>query len=288
MLAEIIALLAALFFGLNLVTSRRGLISGHVYTGVLISMVTGIPMFLLFSIIVQELYKATITLSAITVLSLAGILHFSIGRSLLYKGIHLVGSNISGPIIASSALYVVLLSILILGERPTTYDILGTISIVIGLTLITMRGARIVKSYRGLIYAFAASIIFSITTILVKVGITSLNTPILATAISYTAALPPYLVLLIHSKFRSELFNTDYKILKYLTLAALTVNIAQLLRYISLSIGDASSVTPITNISPLFGIILSYIFNRSIEDFNIKIIIGAILVVTGVALITLL
>jgi len=37
----------------------------------------------------------------------------------------------------------------------------------------------------------------------------------------------------------------------------------------------------------LFGIILSYIINRSLEDFNIKIVVGAVLVVVGITLITL-
>jgi len=287
MLAEALAILAAFSFGLNLVTSRRGLVSGHIYTGVLISVAVGVPMFLLLSVTTREFYDATVSLDAVIALALAGVLHFGVGRALLYKSVHLVGSNITGSITASNTLYSVLLGVVVLGEKPSLYDVLGTALILIGLVLITLRGARIIKSYRGFIYAFITSIIFAVTPILVKVGTASLNAPILATSISYTAALIPYLALLMHSRFRCELLKVDFRILKYLLLAALTVNMAQLLRYISLSLGNVSSVTPIISTNPLFGITLSYIFNRNMEDFNVRIVAGAALIVIGITLITL-
>ena len=54
MFAEVLALFAALFFGLNLVTTRRGLVLGHVYVGVLISIIMGAPMYLLTSLITKN------------------------------------------------------------------------------------------------------------------------------------------------------------------------------------------------------------------------------------------
>jgi len=287
MLAEVLALLAALSFGLNLVTIRRNLVSGHVYVGVLISIVMGIPMYLLISLITREFINARLTLSTVIILVLAGILNFGVGRSLLYRSVQLIGANISGPIISSSALYSVILGITLLSEKPTINDFLGISSTLVGLTLITMRGIKVIKSYKGLLYAFITSVILAITPILVKVGTVMLNAPILAVAISYTAVLPPYPALIVSRKFRKYVLHINNESLKYLTLAAITVNIAQLLRYISLSIGDVSSVVPIMSTYILFGIILSYIINRSLEDFNIKIVVGAILVVLGTTLITL-
>ena len=287
MLAEVLALLAALFFGLNLVTTRRGLVSGHVYVGVLISIVMGVPMYFLISLITQEFLNARLTLSAVLILVLAGILNFGVGRNLLYRSVQLVGANISGPIISSSALYSVVLGVTLLGEEPTMNDLLGIVLILVGLTLITMRGVKVIKSYRGLIYAFISSVILAVTPVLVKVGTVMLNAPILAITISYIAILPPYIAVLASRRFRDYISGIDNESLKYLTLAAITVNIAQLLRYVSLSMGDVSSVVPIMSTYILFGILLSYAINRNLEDFNIRIIAGATLVVLGTTLITL-
>jgi len=287
MFAEVLALLAALFFGLNLVTTRRGLVSGHVYVGVLISIVMGVPMYLFISLITQEFLDAKLTLSAVIILALAGILNFGIGRSLIYRSVQLVGANISGPVISSSALYSVILGVTLLGENPTINDFLGITSILAGLTLITMRGFRVIKSYKGLIYAFITSVILAVTPILVKVGTVMLNAPILAITISYIAVLPPYIAVLTLRRFRSYISGIDSESLKYLIFAAITVNIAQLLRYISLSIGDVSSLVPIMSTYILFGILLSYAINRNLEDFNVRIIVGATLVVLGTTLITL-
>jgi len=121
----------------------------------------------------------------------------------------------------------------------------------------------------------------------VKVGTVMLNAPILAITISYIAILPPYIAVLASRRFRDYISGVDNESLKYLTLAAITVNIAQLLRYVSLSMGDVSSVVPIMSTYILFGILLSYVINRSLEDFNVRIIVGATLVVLGTTLITL-
>jgi len=175
----------------------------------------------------------------------------------------------------------------LLGEKPTINDFLGITSILAGLTLITMRSIKAIKSYKGLLYAFITNVILAITSVLVKVGTVMLNALILAITISYIAILPPYLAVLVSRRFRDYISGVDNESLKYLTLAAITVNIAQLLRYVSLSMGDVSSVVSIMSTYILFGILLSYVINRNLEDSNIRIFIGATLVVLGTTLIML-
>lgn len=71
-----------------------------------------------------------------------------------------------------------------------------------------------------------------------------------------------------------------------LMVAALAVNIAQLIRYYALSLGNVSVVTPIVSTNPLFGIVFSYLINREVEDFSLKLVFGSLIMIVGIFLIT--
>ena len=67
-------------------------------------------------------------------------------------------------------------------------------------------------------------------------------------------------------------------------IAAVATTIAQALRYIALDYTPISMVTPIIGTSTLFVFPLSFIINRQIEAFNLRIIMGGIATVAGVFL----
>ncbi|KXA88709.1 hypothetical protein AKJ62_04615 [candidate division MSBL1 archaeon SCGC-AAA259D14] len=70
-----------------------------------------------------------------------------------------------------------------------------------------------------------------------------------------------------------------------LVLAGITNSISLALLYSALSISDVVDVMPFWGISPLFGVILSYIFLKDMEKITKLVIIGAVLVMTGAILI---
>ena len=57
--------------------------------------------------------------------------------------------------------------------------------------------------------------------------------------------------------------------------------------YYALSFGEVIVVIPVTSTSPFFALTLSAIFLRDIEKVTLKIVLGACLIVIGVALVTL-
>ena len=61
---------------------------------------------------------------------------------------------------------------------------------------------------------------------------------------------------------------------------------AQLLGYIALSKGDVSVVVPLINTNPLFIVLFSAVFLRDLETINARVAAGAVLIVSGIALIT--
>ena len=70
-----------------------------------------------------------------------------------------------------------------------------------------------------------------------------------------------------------------------IAIGSVAVAIAQLFRYLAFEYSPISLVAPIAGTSPLFVLPLSFIINRSIETFGIRIIIGTFAAVIGVFLI---
>jgi uncharacterized membrane protein len=72
----------------------------------------------------------------------------------------------------------------------------------------------------------------------------------------------------------------------YFLAAGLSATSAQILNFVALGGGQVSSIIPLLNTTPLFIVVFSRLFLRGVEKVTSRIIIGAILMVTGVVLIT--
>jgi len=62
---------------------------------------------------------------------------------------------------------------------------------------------------------------------------------------------------------------------------------AQVTNFIAIGQGDLSVIIPLLNTTPLFTVLLSGLFLRSLETLSPRIVVGASLMVGGVVLITL-
>ena len=98
MLGPIFALMAAASYASNTILVRRAVLKiPDANLGILISVPMAVPLF--FLILVFSGRTGSIlefSFEAVVWLSLAGILHFVVGRSLYYECVQLVGANIAG------------------------------------------------------------------------------------------------------------------------------------------------------------------------------------------------
>jgi uncharacterized membrane protein len=76
--------------------------------------------------------------------------------------------------------------------------------------------------------------------------------------------------------------------LAYFILAGVTENLSVLLLVFALGLGSVSIAAPLSSVSPIFVLVLSFFFLRGIEILNRRIVAGTLLIVTGVYLITAL
>ncbi len=288
----LLSLLSAVTFGLNSVVMRRGLIIGDVYPSVWISLLFATPYTAIISFFTGEILALTnLSTTAIIYFVLAGISNFLIVRYLVYMAIKLAGATVTLPIVSGNTLITVFLGIILLREEISSRSIVAAILVVIGIALITNRKAYAESDHgyftnfkRGAAYAILAMLSLSISSITVRLGALETGLPSLGLLISNFFALITCSIFLAFPNYKKEVFSTNMKARHYFLLGAFLVTNGQLTRYVALAHSPVSIASPIINSYPLFTLILSYIFNRKIEVFDWKVIVGTLLAMTALIL----
>lgn len=296
MIGLILALLAGFSHCLSSIFIRRGVYhSGESFSPIPISNFTGMVLFGLTILISGNAVQLTfLSWVGVSYLAAAGVLHFIVGRQLAYIGLRLIGANRTSPVITCNVLVSALLGVFFLGEPLTVYLVLALFLVTVGVISISRAGGSeaggedMTKGSltTGLVATLGAALCWGVSPVLVKIGLQEVNSPVLATFISYTAAAIVAGVLLIHPKNSEKLRRLEWKSLIPIGTGAVTTSTAHILRYTALAYSPVSLVAPlIVGISGLLIFPLSFLVNKRIEVFNHRIILGAIVVIVGVLLI---
>ena len=296
MIGLILALLSGFSFSLSNIFIRKGVHrSGEAFSLIPIFAFLGTVFFgipLLISGEVEQL--ASLSWLGVGVLAGAGILHFILGRISAYTGIRLIGANRTVPIVTCSILIAALLGIFLLGEPLTISLVLAVLLVVGGIILISTRGNSKTEQsgmprgflVKGILAALGGAICWGISPTLVKVGLREVDSPLLATFVSYAASSVVIGFSLFSPRNSEKLRRLTRPAIIPIIIAAVAVSVAQILRYWALNYSHVSLVEPlIGSMNSLFVFPLSFLINRQIEAFNLMIIMGAIAIVVGVSLI---
>jgi len=295
MIGLVLALLTGFCLAASFVFLRRGVhISGEISSTIPIFSFVGLLIFGVPVLITGELARLpSITWVGISSLAGAGIVHFILGRISGFTAVRFIGANRAVPIYTFNVIIAVMLGVLFLGE-PLTIPLLISILLIFGgIVLITTRGnpekeqkgAPEHSLAIGVTTAIGAAICWGISPFLVKIGLGEVDSPLLAAFVSYAASSALIGIWLLHPKNSQKLRHVDRSSLKPVIIAAIVMALAHLLRYTSLHYSDLTTVQPLFSTQNLFVFPLSYLINREIETFNLRVILGAITVVTGVFLI---
>lgn len=125
-----------LFFGIGSIFARLGLQHIKPMTGTFISMVSSLVLIGLLSLLTD--FEATVSPSATALLwfGMIGVINFVAGRQFNYLSIRKIGVTKAGPIFASNPLFAMVLAVTFLGETITVLTIIGTLCVVVGLSLV--------------------------------------------------------------------------------------------------------------------------------------------------------
>ena len=282
-MAEYYALQAALCFSIAHVLIRRGLVGSNALTCSLISLATTATIFWLLALVLIPL--SALWTPTIGYFIVAGIFAPAIGQTLGYIGIERIGVARSTPIVTSAPIFSSSFAVLFLGEVWTAQNVFGTLSVIIGVIILSS-GKASEGQWRKLdiLYPLVGAVAFGISTTLRKFGLSLLHIPLLGAAVTVGTAFFILLLLILWRGGRRALkFNPVST--RWLFGAAVVNTGAILSVFSALNVGKVVRVEPLIACNPLLTILWVGIFLRQIERISARIVLGALFTVMGTTLV---
>ncbi|MBX7111631.1 MAG: DMT family transporter [Dehalococcoidia bacterium] len=137
MFAIVLALVAAACWGLSAVLVRTGLRYLTPTVGTLISLVSALALTAVLVVALQLPELLDVSLQAVAMFALIGILNFPMGRFLNYLAMSHLGVGRSTPLLASAPLFAVLGAVVFTGEELHLATVAG-IGLIIGGLYVTL------------------------------------------------------------------------------------------------------------------------------------------------------
>jgi len=303
MLGDILGLGSAIAFGANATVARRGVLRASSNYIATVSIFTGPLFFLPIAFLTGDLSRMGQTpLQAHFYLALSGIVHFTIGRTWVYRSLQLIGSTRSYIVTSLYPIVSIVLAMLLLGESMKPLLALGILFSLSG-PLLTLVKEETVESgaqspindqgvevdrhtlWIGMAYGAGAALFWGSSAILIKLGLEKGGSPIGGSLIAYVAASLAVSPTLFKRENRNEILHADKESFRLALLSGLAANIAQLLKYLALDSGSVIVITLLSRTTPLWVLLISYTFNRKLESFSRWVLLGNALLIIGTILI---
>jgi len=218
---------------------------------------------------------------------ISGCLQPLFARALYYEGFSRIGVARAGPLRGAEPFFATAIAVTLLHEHPTLPVYIGTVLIVASVWVISSRDSGQAKwRLRDAGFPLGAALVSAISQTLRKQGLKILPNPFVATA-TVTSTSLVWLLIFVCTTKRTHLLRMKRESLVFFVCAALIACSAQLSNFVAIARGDLSVIIPLLNTTPLFNVIFSALFLRNVETVTPRIVFGAIVMVTGVALITL-
>jgi drug/metabolite transporter, DME family len=284
MSSELWAIISAAAWAVDSILVRKGTAYSNPSTAALISFFVNAAVLVPFIFYHYPAEKIFQPANLLFVLS--GIIQPAMVRVMFYVGIVRLGVSRAGPIRGTAPFFTVALAFFVLGERPELIVYLGGILTVAGTWMVSYKRAGEAKwRVLDLMFPLGAAMLASVSQNIRKIGLNSTNEPIIAATISTATSLVCLLGSLVFSGKKSSIQLTR-SCLPYYGGAALFALVGQVCTFIALNGGQISVVAPLVNTTPLFVIGLTALFLRGEEQVNRNVVIGVVLLVSGIAAIT--
>jgi len=285
LLAEVVAIFSAMGWAGDAVFVRLGTRKSNIVAAMLVSYTVSISCVWIYLLATTPL--DFLRSPAMLYFLISGCLQPLFARALYYEGFTRIGVSRAGPLRGAEPFFATAIAVVFLHEHPTLPVYLGTVLIVASIWVISWRESGQAK-WRLLDAAFplGAALVSAISQTLRKQGLKILPDPFLATAIVTSTSLL-LLISFVWMTKRIHLLRMKRESLLFFGGAALIACSAQVSNFVAIGQGDLSVIIPLLNTTPLFTVIFSALFLRNVETVTPRIIFGAIIMVAGVALITL-
>jgi transporter family protein len=241
----------------------------------------------IFSLFLGTLQNAAFL--AVIWFAAAGVMGPGIGNICSTIGIVRMGVNRSIAISSSSPIWASLFAIIVLGERPTFWVLIGTIGIVTGVILLAIREdeSHSFSSWfrSALIFPLITSLAYALTPNFAKIGFAHQQTPFVAMVIAFAAGN----VLILTGRSFSEIggkIRATRSSWLWFCMAGTFNFLSTFLLWQALIRGNITTIVPLSRLSPLWILILSYLFFKKLERITFRLVLATSFVVAGGVFIT--
>ena len=280
---EAYALVTAFSFGLSAVLVRKGLSESTAVTATLV--ISGVQTVVLS--LMLALSPPSLDWAAVGYFVVAGLLAATMGRTLNYTSIDRLGVPISTSLSGTNPLFTIIFASVLIGEAVETSTVAGTVLVVAGIALIIGWGGENNVKKDDLVIPLGAASLYALSSIVRKTALTMLPEPVLGAVVGALASLITYPIVLRLMNRQGDIKLTKGS-LPYFAAAGFSNSVAWISMFIATQRGSVSVVSAIIGANPLFGLLLSALFLRSVERITPRIIAGCLVIVAGVMVITLL
>ncbi|MBS7655795.1 DMT family transporter [Candidatus Bathyarchaeota archaeon] len=286
MLGEFLALLASFCWALSAILYKKALEhERYILVNLLRSLFASI--FLGLILVIMPYQLLFLSRNEFILLVFAALIGPVIGDTLYFIGLKKIGVSRTQSISSSYPLYSMLLAAAFLHENITFTIFIGALLIVVGIILLT----PIKNEGYNLNFLIATPVLagffWSIALVTFKLVLNNnFINPIFAAFINRIATLPfLFFTAIAVKEFNQARKLTRAEIIFIVVGGVLGLGLGGMFVFLSLSLTTASKAIPLSSISPFFTLILAFFYAK--EKLEAKIIIGTMLVVTGVFLLTL-
>lgn len=284
MLPQLVALLAAISYGLSFIIARRGLPHSTPITVTVVSL--AVQSVTLWTAAFVGGLPQVVPL-AVLLFIIAGILQAAI-RLFTYTGVDKIGASRSGPLRATHPLWSLILAVLFLREEPSIRVLTGTSLVVVGIFFLSWQPGERAVDHRWwhvlfpLGAAFLAGIVYPIR----RYALLLSNHPLFFGAVVGIVGLICLLIYLGLPATTQRVVWSRKSLVPFLG-AGVFESMGLLLVLFALSFGRVVVVAPLVATLPLWVLAGTVIFLRDLERLNSRTVIGAVCVAAGTIAISL-
>jgi drug/metabolite transporter, DME family len=281
---QLLALTSALFSAVATMLIQRGLRTSNFYAGFWLNVMTGVVG--LWTAVFLTISPSEFDWRALPYFVFSGVAGTAAGRLFRVASIDKVGAPVASAIGNLAPLVATGLAVLLLSERVTFAILTGTLVIVMGTVLLSLSGKAVGFPARYLAFPIAAAWCFGMVQVVRKMGLSDTG-PLFDAALNITAAMVASTAFVAASG-KLRMLRCDRSSFLYFVGGGATENFSVLLVIVALGLGDVSVVSPLSAVSPLFVLVLAFLFPSGARRLTWRVVVGTVLIVVGVILLTAL
>ena len=234
----------------------------------------------------------TLSWKAYAWFALMGAMSYPGARVLNNTAISMVGASGAGPFSALQPVFVFILGMAVLGERPDLLIMLGTPAIVLGLALVIRSRSNpesdtvTRRNYLGYFMAAGAAATFGTRDTISRHVVNALAPFSVTAALSLSMGAVMILLFTSRGVVRS-LRDIPLRYAMYCLFAGVFQGLALVSLFAALSRAEVTTVSPINASAPLFTLVLAHFFLQRLESVSLLLAIGTVTSVCGVILVIL-